>query len=307
MYSVTDYSMHYTLIQIQSFVATVRSGFHVSRAARQLHSSQSVVSKHLKSFEEALGGKVFTRSGKRLIGLTDEGAKILTFAERILRDHESIRKIGEEASQHDRETLLIATTPTLARYLLAAAVQAFTLAHPNVRLHIQVDESDKTAESVRLGLCGLGIAPIGRKPSAELTVSTLTRWTRLLIGLPECPLFKAKRLTLEMIASVPIIAFETPTVSMREAFDAHGIRPRIAVTTSNPEVMKAYSALGLGVAVVAAATFDAVRDAPLVSRDVSDLFPSVQIGVLERTDSYRPLVQKRFLDYLRDSLPETPN
>ncbi len=294
--------MRYTLVQLESFVVTVRSGFHVSRAAGQLNTSQSAMSKHLKSFEDAIGKALFTRSGKRLTGLSPEGNTILPFAERMLLDHESIQKIGEEASKGERETLSVATTPTLARYLLADAVHAFTLSHPEVQLHIQVEESDKAAEAVRLGSCQFAIIPIGRKVAADLSISHLTNWTRLLIGLPDCPLFALEHLTLEMIASVPIITYETPTVSMREAFDAHGIHPQIAVTTSNPEVMKAYSALGLGVAVVAKPTFDAVRDAPLICRDVSDLFPGVQIAAVERADSYQPKTQKRFLDYLRASL-----
>ena len=78
--------------QIQSFVEIARNGFHVSKAAINLNTSQSVISKHLKSLEDALARKVFVRSGKRLTGLTPEGAKILEYAERILRDAESIER-----------------------------------------------------------------------------------------------------------------------------------------------------------------------------------------------------------------------
>lgn len=294
--------MKFSLPQIRSVVEISRNGFHVSRAARHLNTSQSVISKHLKSFENALAGRVFTRFGKRLTGLTPEGENLLKYAERMLHDHACIEKIGQEASSLDCETLSLATTPTLARYLIANAVKTFTHAHPLVQLHIQVEESDKAVEAVRLGKCDLAIAPIGRKISSDLAISPLTHWTRLLIGTADCPLFKAKTISLEMIASEPIIAFETPTVSLKETFDKNGLLPIIALTTSNPEVMKAYAALGLGVAIVATPTFDALRDAPLVSRDVSGLFPKVQIAAVQKADSYHTAMQTRFLEYLRADL-----
>ncbi len=295
--------MRFSLSQIQSIVEISGNGFHVSRAAHRLNTSQSVISKHLKSFEDAFAGRVFTRSGKRLTGLTAEGVKILKYAERMLQDLESIEKVRQEANSLESESLSLATTPTLARYLLAETVKTFTLAHPKVQLHVQVEESDKAVEVVRLGQCDLAIVPIGKNVASSLTISPLTRWTRLLIGLPDCALFSAPEISLEMIASEPLIAFETPTVSLQEVFDQNDLLPKIALTTSNPEVMKAYAALGLGVAVVAQPTFDATRDAPLQSRDVSNLFPEVQIGAVVRKDSYQTNMQSRFLDYLKANLP----
>jgi len=196
----------------------------------------------------------------------------------------------------------LATTPTLARYLIADTVQRFTTAHPDVQLNVRVEESDKAVEAVQQGLSSFAVVPIARAMPSGLSFCELTTWSRLLIGLSNCPLFAEQAMTLERIAEEPVIAFETPTVSLQEVFLAHGLQAKIALTTSNPEVMKAYAALGLGVAVVAAPTFDADRDAPLISRDVSGLFPSVRIGAVQRADSHQTLAQTQFLSYLRSNL-----
>lgn len=291
--------MRYSFNQIQSFVEIVRSGFHVSKAAQSLNISQPVISKHLKSLEDALTRKVFERTGKRLTGLTSDGEKILKHAERILHDLQSINKISSEANSLEYETLSLATTATLARYLLPQTVKRFTLAHPNIHLRIQVEESDKALEVVKLGQCDFALAPIGKDINSELSVDILLEWTRVLIGTPDCKLFDVDELTLQLIATETIIAFETPTVSLRETFEAHGLNPHYALTTSNPEVMKAYAANKLGVAIVATPTFDPQRDAPLAARDVSNLFPSVKIGYVFRSDSYRTAAQDRFLAYLK--------
>ncbi|WP_376878114.1 LysR substrate-binding domain-containing protein [Albirhodobacter sp. R86504] len=294
--------MRYSIVQIQAIVEVARCGFHVSKAARRLNTSQSVVSKHLKSFEDIFAAKVFTRSGKRLTGLTQEGEKIMQHAERIISDHNSIEKIGQEAGAFERESLSLVTTPTLARYLLAPTVKKFRQMHRQVQLHIQVEETDKAVESLRHGMCDLAIVPIGKLPTADFTMTPLTQWPRSLIGLPDCPLFDGRDLTLETIATEPIIAFETPTISLQDTFDKYGIATNAALTTSNPDVMKAYAELGLGVAVVATPTFDAQRDAPLVGRDVSDIFPPVRIAALQTRGSYHIALQSKFLEYLKAGL-----
>lgn len=294
--------MRFSLTQIQAIVEVSRNGFHVSKAAKNLGTSQSSISKHLNSFEDGFAGRVFTRSGKRLTGLTPEGTRILEYAERMLRDHRTIERIGREANSPDGGSLSLATTPTLARYLLAETVKAFTLAHPRARLHVEVEESDKAAEAVQRGKCDLAIVPIGKNIAPSLSVAHLTRWTRLLIGLDGCALFDADEITLDMIAEERIIAFETPTVSLQAVFDQAGLTPKIALTTSNPEVMKAYATLGLGVAIVAEPTFDPVRDAPLLARDVAQLFPAVEICSVTRSDGYQSELQKSFLGLLGATL-----
>lgn len=294
--------MRYSLNQLQAFVEISRHGFHVSKAAEHLNTSQSVLSKQLKSFEKAFAGQVFVRTGKRLIGLTPEGAKILSHAERVLQDVASIERIAAEANSAKSETLQLATTPTLAHYLLTQTVKKFKLAFADVHLGIQVEESDKAVEAVRLGNCDFAIAPVGGPLANDLSVEILLEWTRVLIGTADCPLFTEAEITLEKIATQPIIAFETPTVSLRKTFEAHGLTPNYALHTSNPDVMKAYAANGMGVAVVATPTFDAARDKPLLARDVSHLFPNVKIAAIHRTGDYRTVMQTRFLEYLKSEL-----
>lgn len=295
--------MRFTLSQIQTIVEIHRSGFHISKAAANLNTSQSVMSKHLKSLEDSLTRKVFLRAGKRLTGLTPEGEKILKHAERILLDLSCIEKIGIEASTKKRETLSLATTPTLARYLLTQTVKTFTHTHPDIHLRVQVEESDKAVETVHRGECDFAIAPIGKDLPGNLAVDFLLEWKRVLIGTADCPLFTAKEISLESIATEPIIAFETPTVSLRETFMQHGLNPNYALTTSNPDVMKAYAAQGLGVAIVATPTFDPKRDAPLVARDVSHLFPNVNIASVHNAGGYKTAAQERFVSYLKSVLP----
>jgi len=55
---------------------------HLTRAAAELHTSQSAVSAQIRQLEERLGDDLFSREGRRLI-LTDTGQLVLAYAENI--------------------------------------------------------------------------------------------------------------------------------------------------------------------------------------------------------------------------------
>jgi len=55
---------------------------HLTRAAQELHTSQSSLSAQIRQLEERLGGALFVRQGRRL-ALTDTGHLVLAYAENI--------------------------------------------------------------------------------------------------------------------------------------------------------------------------------------------------------------------------------
>lgn len=55
---------------------------HLTRAAQELHTSQSALSAQIRQLEERLGEVLFTREGRRLV-LTDTGQLVLAYAEDI--------------------------------------------------------------------------------------------------------------------------------------------------------------------------------------------------------------------------------
>ena len=55
---------------------------HLTRAAEELHTSQSAVSAQIRQLEERLGESLFAREGRRLL-LTDTGQLVLAYADNI--------------------------------------------------------------------------------------------------------------------------------------------------------------------------------------------------------------------------------
>lgn len=70
------------LTALRSFVTVAETG-GVTRAAQQLHLTQSAVSMQLKRLEEALGQPLLDRSG-RGVALTSQGEQLLSYGRRLL-------------------------------------------------------------------------------------------------------------------------------------------------------------------------------------------------------------------------------
>jgi len=68
--------------QLRAFVTIAREG-NLTRAAERLHVTQPAVSLQMKSLQEQLGLQLFNRSSNGMV-LTNDGAKLLPYAERVL-------------------------------------------------------------------------------------------------------------------------------------------------------------------------------------------------------------------------------
>jgi DNA-binding transcriptional LysR family regulator len=62
-----------------------------SRAARELHLSQAVVSKHVRALEDWLGAQLLNRTTRRL-NVTEIGALVYARCERILDEIDEVRQ-----------------------------------------------------------------------------------------------------------------------------------------------------------------------------------------------------------------------
>ncbi|WP_341988081.1 LysR family transcriptional regulator [Azorhizobium sp. AG788] len=119
--------------QLHYLVAVAREG-HFGRAADACHVTQPTLSAGLRKLEEELGQPLVLR-GHRFMGLTDQGTRVLGWAQRIIDDYESLRQdlSGAEAGLSGilRLGAVPATLPALPDL-----VTAFCARHPDVRVQI---------------------------------------------------------------------------------------------------------------------------------------------------------------------------
>ena len=277
------------LQQLRYICEVARHNLNLSNAAEALFTSQPGISKQVRSLEEELGVDIFVRHGKRVVAVTEPGKAILEIAQRMLKDAENLRQVGEEFTEEDNGHLTIATTHTQARYALPHVIQRFTKRYPGVRLSLRQGSPTQISELVTSGEADIAIATEAIELYEDLVMLPCYEWNRCVLVPPGHPLLKAKRLTLEAMASFPIITYDfafTGRSRMNQAFADKGLTPNVVLTAIDADVIKTYVELGLGIGIVAMMAYDPKRDTHIRAMDASHLFePSTtRIGI--RKNSY---------------------
>lgn len=272
------------LQQLRYVYEVARSGLNVSEAAAALHTSQPGVSKQIRLLEEELGVDVFVRQGRRLTAVTDPGREVLKIAERLLRDLDNLRSVGQEFGAEESGTLAIATTHTQARYVLPPIIGAFMRRHPKVRVSLRQGSPAEVCDYVLAGAADLAIATEAIGDQDDLVMLPCYQWNRCVIARPDHPILKAKPLTLEAIAQHPIVTYDfafTGRSQINKAFAARGLTPNVVLTAIDADIIKTYVALGLGIGIVATMAFDPKADRNLRAADAAHLFESAttRIGI----------------------------
>lgn len=126
---------------LKCFEASVR---HLSftRAAQELHLTQSAVSRQIRNLEEFLSRDLFIRLNKRLV-LTSTGAAYYKEVVPLLdcMESASLRMLHRE---DEKTTLTISSLPTFASYWLMPKLVAFEKQHPQFQIKVRsLDDAAK--------------------------------------------------------------------------------------------------------------------------------------------------------------------
>ena len=263
------------LHQLRFVREAVRQNFNLTEAAKALYTSQPGVSKAIIELEEELGVDIFTRHGKRIRGLTEPGRAVLRSVELIMQEIEGLRRIGKEFAAQDTGSFTIATTHTQARYSLPKVVRAFTQKFPKVRLSLLQGNPRQIAEMVLKDQADMAIATEAIANFDGLVSLPCYQWEHVVVVPPGHPLLKANPVTLEEIATHPLITYDsafTGRAKIDHAFAIRNLKPDVLLEAIDADVIKTYVELGMGVGIIAGMAFDAERDKGLQAISVGHLF-----------------------------------
>lgn len=267
------------LHQLRYIREVARCNLNVTDAADILHTSQPGVSKQIRLLEDELGVPIFSRTGKRLVDITEPGHAVIQVAERILQEVENLKKIGTEYSNEVVGTLAIATTHTQARYVLPETIKEFTERYPDVSLHIHQGNNKQVIEMAENGEVDFALATEGAGGAREnLTVLPCYDWNRCLLTLSDHPLLQLqlqRPLTIKDIADYPIVTYDYVMAQdspEQRAFRKANIIPNVVLTALDADVIKTYVELALGVGLLPRIAFEPHRDIYLRMLDVGHLF-----------------------------------
>jgi LysR family transcriptional activator of nhaA len=237
---------------LRYFWTVARKG-GVRKAAEELHVSQPSISAQLGLLEEALGEKLFKRSGRSLV-LTEMGHLVLTYADEIFSAGRELMSAVKQRPGARALRLSVGMTDALSKFIGFQILKpAFYFSQP---VHVVCRQAELAPLVNQLQAHRLDLVLADEPASSSLKAKTFNhRLGRS--GITFCAVSQiAKKLRRNFPKSLHQAPALLPSdnMGMREPlekwFYAKGIRPRIVAEFEDAGLMKVAAAAGLGFTMV---------------------------------------------------------
>lgn len=293
--------MKYTLRQLEVFLVTA-SHCNISRAAEQLHMTQSAASNALKGLEQHYDVKLFDRVGKRL-QLNDQGRLVRPQAEALLAQALELELILQQ--QAENGLLQVGATLTIGNYMAVDLVAKYTRLHPDSQIKLQVENTEKIAAKVINFELDIGLIE-GEINHAELDVIPWQDDELIVFCAPDHPLATTRKINDEHLSEAQWVLREKGS-GTRQTFDRamHGLLPQlnISLELQHTEAIKraVESKLGIG-CLSKVALHDAFEKGRLVPLKTPSRNFERQFYFIIHRQKYRSVILKRWLELCIGSL-----
>lgn len=275
--------MKFTFRQLEYFVATAEAG-SIAAAADRIHISAPSISVAITQLEQQLGVLLFIRQHNGL-NLTTVGQDLLERAKTVL---EGANALHAAVNQHEAELkgrIALGCLTTLAPLLMPELVQSWTKLHPAVAVELVEDTQDQLISHLRRGVVDVAITYEMHIPP-ELEFEALASLPPLVMMSAGHRLSRQASIDLRDLVNDDYILLDLPYSRdyFLSMFKHAGLTPRIAMRSTQMDVVRTMVANGLGVSVgVARPLNEAALDGkPIVSVPIANPTPALSIGLLVR-------------------------
>lgn len=139
---------------MQAFICVAESATF-AEAAEKLHLTQPALSSSIKKMEEQLGGKLFSRSTRR-VSLTPEGQILLPKAKRLMNEWDEACHDMQNLFAMKQGKLTVSAMPSFAESRLPGLLNTYHSQFPNIRIRVLDVVMESTIENVLNGNAELG-------------------------------------------------------------------------------------------------------------------------------------------------------
>ena len=236
--------------QLEFFLRVVAEG-SFSKAADSVGRTQPAVSIAVRRLEEEVGAPLFDRSQKTPT-LTEAGEVIHDYAQRILSLRDQARGAVAELRSLQRGRVRVGANESTSLYLLPQVILAFRERHPDVKVEIFRQVSERLPREVlerNVDFAVLASEPIDR----DLESFCVLQDELVLILHPEHPLAGRDSVTVEELGGESFLAHNVRTASRNkvvETFAEHHTPLNITLELATVETIKRFVQLRIGLAFV---------------------------------------------------------
>jgi LysR family cys regulon transcriptional activator len=287
--------------QIELLRILQETDLNLSKAAEKMHIVQSAVSRQLHLFEAELGSPLFERQGKKLVGMTRLGMRIMDEIAIITGAKINIQNIAADFLDSNKGILHIATTHAQAKYFLPEPISQFREKYPGVSIYILQASPEQLIDQLHARKADIAICTEKVDEIPDLVIENCYTWHHALVVPPQHPLSQGD-ISLERLAEFPILTYNlgyTGRSNIESAFRNKGLEIDIVLAAADSDVIKTYVRLGLGVGLISGMAYDPLTDMDLISRNLSHLIPSSRTKIAYLKHNYLPLYTQHFIEELQ--------
>ncbi len=287
--------------QLEVFVATAEY-CSFTKAAEDLHLTQSTVSMHIRTLEEVLGACLIERGARKKVILTEEGKRVYSMAKDILSRVDALQ---ERRTDGGEELLRIGTSTVPAQYLLPKLLSGFLKKHSRVKYILRRGDSEHILECIQKGEVRIGLTGY-RNGDRSLIFQEIARDHLVLIteNSEAYRTMQAAGNTGKDLLDRPMIAREESS-GTQHAADAFlqklGVtEPNIVARMDNPESIKMSVAEGIGVSLISDLAVSAeVKAGKLLAFPFSPQAEERKLYVVWPRDALLTSTELRFVQYVK--------
>lgn len=245
--------MPINLGQLRVFEAVTRTG-SFTLAAQRLGVTPPAVSLQIRQLEQTTGVRLFDRLRRR-VRLTPAGQRLEPYAQRIVALSGDAERALEETRGFAGGQLRIVASATSAAYYLPPLLTRFRRRYPEMRVHLDVGNSQRVRERIASLEGDLGVLGV-ESAHPDLVFERLAEDPLVVIVAPQHPWARRRRVSLAELRDQPLILRE-PGSASRQLIERRLLKLGAVVQPSmeiaSNEVIKRAVEMGNGVSLMSAA------------------------------------------------------
>ncbi len=291
-----------TTDQVAAFVELARAG-SLHAAAAVLHLTEQGVRNRLIALESRLKVELYhkQRGPRRTSPITKQGELFLPHALAFL---DRARRLGDLFTGGEGPSeIRVAATQYLTLYVLLDVIRNFHKAFPAIRVRLSTrTERDIEDALLRDPELSFGLAA-PYEAGSELDYEHLFSLEWGLIAPAKHPLLNRRKLSLDHLATEPLILFEQGSTGRQhvlDAFRSRGLTPRVDMEATTTGIVVKMVEAGLGVSIVPLMPNGVVtRGLKVGARTLTGQIRPINSGILTRRGEKRSAAAEAFIRFLR--------
>ena len=265
-----------------------RLNFRVAAEAQFV--TQSTLSAGIKELENQLGVQLVERT-KRSVRLTAVGEDVVARARELLAAATDLAESARSAARPLAGPLRFGAIPTIAPFLLPQVLPPLRRAHPELKLYLREDQTERLLERLRAGSLDLALIALPYD-TGDLHVRELFKDEFWFVAREDDPAAKEKEIAVRKLDPSGVLLLEEGHCLRDHAIAACG--PRRGALESKVEATSLYTLIqmvegGLGVTLLPEMALKAgiLKGTKLIARPLASPAPARTLALVTRRTSPR--------------------